>query len=527
MSTPAEAKTRFEAMHYLSRSTTAWTCEERVAKLDALEKMTIDNREAICTAIKADYGGTRPEGWSKLADVFLGLNTLRHVRANVATWMAGGSVNAGFPGALVGKARYTYEPLGVVLIMTPWNYPWHLAMSGLADALGAGNRVVLKPSEYTPATSALMQQLIASVFSADEVVVLTGAVEVSSALCALPFDHIMFTGGPSVGKLVAKAAAANLTPCTLELGGKCPVVIGGDVSLADVATIVINSKLQNAGQTCIAPDYVMVPKGKAKEFAELAKVAVGRDWGSLAGKEGYCGIINKANYDRVQALAEDAQKKGATVIELDEHWKGTDSSLRLPPKLVLGITKDMDIATEEIFGPIMGVVEYDDLEGAIRYVNERPRPLALYIFTHDQKTKDQIIANTVSGGVTVNGLGTHYLPQALPFGGVGNSGYGAYHGEEGFRTFSHKKPIFEIAKVKVKADQRGPPAVNKQAEFLINYDPEYYFETGKAILKVTGALAAITLGARFLINYDPEYYFETGKAIFALAAITLGARYFR
>lgn len=498
MTTPAEAKASFEAMYHLSRSTSAWTLEERLAKLDALEKMTIANREAICAAIKSDYGGTREEGWSKLADVFLGINTLRHVRANLASWMKGAAVNAGFPFSLMGKARYTYEPLGVVLIMTPWNYPWHLAMSGLADALGAGNRVVLKPSEHTPATSALMQKLISSIFSAEEVVVMTGEVEVASALCALPFDHIMFTGGPAVGKLVAKAAAGNLTPCTLELGGKCPVIIGSDVSLADVTTIVMNNKLHNAGQTCISSDYVMVPKGKAKEFAELAKATIRRDWGPLANKEGYCGIINKASFVRLQALADDAREKGATVIELDaDTTTFSPPSLRFPPKLIMGITPDMDIATEEVFGPIMGVVEYEDIADAIRYVNKRPRPLALYLFTEDQRIKDQVIANTVSGGVTINGIGSHCIPQALPFGGVGNSGYGAYHGEDGFRTFSHKKPIFEIKKVKVKPDQKGPPQANKQAEFLINYDPEYYFETGKAILKVTSALAAITFGAKY------------------------------
>lgn len=487
-------------MHDLSRSFAPWTFDERIELLNTLERLQMENRDAICAAIKEDYGGTRTEGWNKLADVFLGLNTLRHVKANLAKWMQGQSVDVGFPFALQGKGRYTYEPLGVVLIITPWNYPWHLAMSGLADALGAGNRVIIKPSEFTPHTAKLMQDLIAKYFPTQMVTVMTGGADVASHLCSLPFDHIMYTGSPRVGKIIAKAAAANLTPCTLELGGKCPVIAAPDADISSVATLVLNSKIQtNSGQTCIAPDYVLVPNGKGKEFAEEAVKAIRNDWGRLANKEGYCGIISENHYDRLMHLAQDAKNKGATVFEVDEAPQEFDTakSLRFPPKVIVNITDDMDIASEEIFGPLLGVLEYEDMDQAIKYINERPRPLALYVFSNDAKVSEKVIHRTVSGGVTVNGIGTHCLPQALPFGGVGNSGYGSYHGEEGFRTFSHKKPIFESKKIVVKPPNRGPQDYDKQAEFLIKFDPGYYFETGKAILKVTGAMAALAFGAKY------------------------------
>jgi coniferyl-aldehyde dehydrogenase len=368
----------------------------------------------------------------------------------------------------------------------------------MADALGAGNRCIVKPSEFTPATSALLKKLCAKYFSEDEVAVVLGESKTSAFLCSLPFDHILYTGSPAVGKLVAAAAAPNLTPCTLELGGKCPVVICPDADVKLVAESVLTTKLAvNAGQVCVAPDYVMVPKGKGKAFADACVAEAKKSWGGdFSSKEGYCGIISRRHYDRLQGLCDDAIEKGATVVELDANATnyGPGSTLRFPPKCVLGLTGQMALNEEEIFGPVLPVIEYEDVEAAITYVNARPRPLALYLFTNDNSHKAEICERTVSGGVTVNGCGMHCIPQTMPFGGIGNSGMGAYHGQDGFKTFSHKKPIFEMHKI---STERGPSNC-EPAEFFININPQAKIVQVKTLLPVLTLLALS--GTAFLLR---------------------------
>ena len=338
------------------------------------------------------------------------------------------------------RAMVTYQPLGVVGILSPWNYPLALALMPLATAIAAGNRVMIKPSETTPGSAEMLRRMLSEIFPEDQVAVFNGDAAVGAAFSSLPFDRLFFTGKGAIGRAVMKAASENLVPVTLQLGGKAPVIIAPDHPLEHAAMAVANGKLANGGQTCVAPDYVLVQEGKSDQFLAAYDKAVRKLYPGGPSSAQYTSVINDRSVARICGLIEDARAKGARVVEVGVNPE--DAKVRahtLAPTVVLGVSDDMAIMQEEIFGPILPVVTYRDIDDAIAYVNAHPHPLALYYFGGDNRDRRKVLANTTSGNVTVNATMMHYVQDDLPFGGVGASGMGAYHGIEGFRSMSHAK----------------------------------------------------------------------------------------
>ena len=412
--------------------------QDRLARVEAL----IGRHEHdIVSAIGEDFG-VRPAQETRLTELFVVFAAIRHARRHLGRWMRPRRVRTPLylkPGA----SRIERQPLGVVGVVSPWNYPVQLALAPAVAALAAGNRVMIKPSELTPRTSALMERLVGQHFDGDELAVVTGGADVGAAFSQLPFDHLLFTGSTAVGRSVALAAAQNLTPVTLELGGKSPALILDDADLGLLAPRLAVGKLLNAGQTCIAPDYVMVPERLAGALVDALARAVAKLYPAPQRNPDYAAIVNDRHHDRLIALIDDARRKGAKVIELG----GGAAPLaagerRLTPTLILDPHDDMAVMQQEIFGPILPLETYATLDQAIARINARPRPLAMYLFGGDGATRRRVLADTVAGGVTIDDTLWHFCNEHLPFGGVGASGYGAYHGERGFAAFSHEKPIF-------------------------------------------------------------------------------------
>ncbi len=389
-------------------------------------------------ALKTDFG-QRSERESAIVELIPLVQSINYMIAHLGCWMKPQRrhVSAYFQ---CGRAWVVRQPVGVVGIIAPWNYPVSLALVPLATAIAAGNRAMLKPSEFTPATSAVIGEIIQAIFPPEQISVVTGNGEVGAAFSALPFDHILFTGSTAVGKKVAEAAARNLTPITLELGGKSPVVIAPGFSMQRVANRVAFGKLTNAGQTCIAPDYVLVHENDRDAFAAAYQDAVKKlHPGGYAGSPDYTAILNTHHYARLSGLIDNAGAQGAQVIRL-----GNDSATDhvLAPVLLLDVTPQMAVMQEEIFGPVLPVLTYRNLDEAIAFINARPRPLALYYFGDNRIERDRVLKNTVSGNVTINGTLMHYVQDDLPFGGVGDSGIGAYHGKEGFIALTHARGVY-------------------------------------------------------------------------------------
>jgi coniferyl-aldehyde dehydrogenase len=430
----------FAALRAASRAEPNPGLATRQARLAALERLVRENVEAIAAAISADFG-YRSADETRLIELFPALESVRHARRRVGRWMRPRRRPTS-PWFFPGRSRVLYQPLGAVGIVVPWNYPFLLAVAPLAGALAAGNRVMVKMSESAPATAALFAKLVAGRFAADELTVVRGGVAVGRAFAALPFDHLLYTGAPSVAPSVLRAAADNLTPVTLELGGKCPAIVGPGYPLAHAALRVVVGKLMNAGQTCLAPDYVLVPAGSERRFVEEAGRAVAACYPDLERSPDYGSIIDARHFGRLLGLLEDARAQGAQAVGLAPQAEPDAASRRLPPYALLGVSDAMRVMREEIFGPLLPVVPYADLDEAIAYVNARPRPLALYLFERDAARVERVLARTASGGVTVNDTMLHYAQEALPFGGVGPSGMGRYHGRDGFETFSVKKAVF-------------------------------------------------------------------------------------
>lgn len=408
---------------------------DRLARLQA---MTQRVAAPLAEALAEDFG-QRSARVTDLADVTMVLTAIRHTQRHLRKWMRTRRVAT--PLSLMPAAsRLMPQPLGVVGVMAPWNYPFQLALAPAAAALAAGNRVMIKPSELTPRCAELMRQAVAETFSPEELVVLTGDAEVGKAFAGLPFDHLLFTGSTAVGRQVAMAAAANLTPVTLELGGKSPAILSPGCDLRQAAASLVAGKLLNAGQTCIAPDYVAVPRPMVDAFAaEMAK-AMDRMYPDFARNPDATGIVSQRHLERLQALEADARERGARVLPLAAEAPA-DGRRLLRPSLVLDVTDEMRIMREEIFGPLLPVMPYDSLDEIIGYVNRHDRPLALYWYGRDGAARERILRETISGGVTINDCIWHFAQENLPFGGVGASGSGGYHGEAGFRTFSHDKPV--------------------------------------------------------------------------------------
>jgi coniferyl-aldehyde dehydrogenase len=419
----------------------AWP--RRAARLCALRTLLQEHRVELAAAINADFG-QRPVEETDLLEIFPSLSAIRHALRHGRRWMKPRRRLADLL-FLPARTELRPQPRGVVGIIVPWNYPLYLAVGPLVDALVAGNRAMLKMSEFTPRFSALFAEKIARHFQPDEVVVVNGDATVAQAFSALPFDHLLFTGSTAVGHQVMRAAAANLTPVTLELGGKSPAIIGPGARFEHAVERIVFGKLVNAGQTCIAPDYVLLPRARMAEFIDAARRTVAQMYPQLAQGAQYASIVSDRQYQRLVALRDGAVAAGAHAHTLSDTAEDATRRL-LPPQLLSEVSDSMDVMREEIFGPLLPLVPYDTLDEAIAYVRARAHPLALYLFEHDQGRIDRVLACTQAGGVSVNDTLYHIAQHGLPFGGVGASGMGGYHGEAGFRTFSHMKPVFRQAR---------------------------------------------------------------------------------
>ena len=419
--------------------------DARREALTRLEHLLTGNMGAIEAAICADFGN-RSAHETRLLEIFPALGAVRDAKKHVQSWMKPKRSWASM-WFLPARNEIRPQPLGVVGIIVPWNYPIYLAIAPLAGALAAGNRVLVKMSELTPKTSELFATLIAQHFPVDQVMVVNGGAEVAREFASLPFDHLLFTGSTAVGKQVMRAAAENLTPVTLELGGKSPAIIGPECRIDEAAEKIMFGKCLNAGQTCIAPDYVLLPRAQEQRFATAAQRAVAALYPALAGNADYTSIVNARHFERLKRYLDDAAARGASVLPISPVNESLDGTGKMAPTLVANVTDDMRVMQEEIFGPILPLVPYDNLDEAIRYVNARPRPLALYYFGNFDDHIQRVLNETVAGGVTINDTLLHISQDRLPFGGVGPSGMGAYHGKHGFETFSRMKPIFHQSPV--------------------------------------------------------------------------------
>lgn len=428
-------------------------------RLTRCVSMLLTHQDDLVDAIQADFGA-RSRDMTLLTDIAAAIGPLKQARAELERWMAPQKrkVTPAALGLLGAKAEVRYQPKGVVGVMTPWNFPVQLAIDAIAGAFAAGNSVMVKPSEFTPATSALLAQVLDLYFDEDELAVFLGGPEIGAAFSALPFDHLIFTGATSVGRHVMRAAAENLVPVTLELGGKSPVVMGRSADVAKTAARVMNGKTMNAGQICLAPDYLLAPQEHVAPFVEAAKAAVGKMYPTIKDNGDYTAIINQRHYDRVRTLIADAKSKGADIIEINPASEdfSQQEHRKIPPTLILGATDDMSVMQEEIFGPVLPIKTYQTLDETIGYINAHPRPLALYYFGDDSAESEALLARTHSGGVTINDVIFHFSMDDLPFGGVGASGIGAYHGKRGFIEFSHEKAIYRQTASEMIAMLRPP-----------------------------------------------------------------------
>ncbi|MEM6625881.1 MAG: coniferyl aldehyde dehydrogenase [Pseudomonadota bacterium] len=427
--------------------------------LDRCIGLMVDHQNDIVEAIASDFGW-RSKDASAFTDVMGSISSLKFAKARVEKWMRTQRRNTEFPLGLFGaKTEVRMQPKGVVGLVSPWNFPVTLTFGPMAGIFAAGNRVMIKPSEFTPATSELMKRMVESAFSEEEAAVLVGGPDIGSAFTSLPFDHLIFTGATSIGKLVMRAASENLTPVTLELGGKSPVVIGRSADMQKVANRVMAGKTLNAGQICLAPDYVMTPKELRGEFVDAAQEAVRTLYPTLKDNDDYTSIVSQRHYDRLNGYLEEARDKGAETIEINP--AGEDFSqqphYKIPPTLILDPTDDMAVMQDEIFGPILPVKTYSDVRETVDYVNANPRPLGLYYFGEDAAEREDVVNNTTSGGVTVNDVIMHVGAEDAPFGGVGPSGMGAYHGYDGFLEFTHKKTVYTQMPGEKVASMLRPP----------------------------------------------------------------------
>jgi coniferyl-aldehyde dehydrogenase len=415
----------------------------RAVRLDRLERlcaMLDAQAEKFAACISEDFGGRSPVE-IRITETMMLQSAIRHVKRHLKGWMKPRRAPTALA-YLPGSSRLMRQPLGVVGIISPWNYPLQLALAPLIGALAAGNRVILKPSELTPRFSEALQAAIAKAFAPEEVTVVLGDSAVGKAFAALPFDHLVFTGSTAVGREVAQAAAKNLTPVTLELGGKSPAIIDASCDMSAVMDRLAWGKLINAGQTCIAPDYVLVPRSEVDRFVDLMRASMRRLYPTFRANPDYSSIISPRHLLRLHELIADAAARGARVIDI-EAVDGSDYSGRqMPPVLLLGVDGSMRVMREEIFGPVLPIVPYDTRAEALAYVNQRERPLALYWFGTDRAAREQVLAGTIAGGVSINETLLHQAQEGMPFGGVGPSGQGHYHGEYGFRQFSKEKPVF-------------------------------------------------------------------------------------
>lgn len=403
-----------------------------------------DNAQAIAAVINEDFGN-RAATQSLLVDVLAPMGALKHALKNIDGWMQHHEVAVdGWRAQSGASAQVQYQPLGSVGVMSPWNFPVNLVFSPLASIFAAGNRAIIKPSELTPRTSQLMSELVARYFASEELAVMEGGADVAARFAAQPFDHLLYTGGGEVAKKIMQAASGNLTPVTLELGGKCPVIIdvgADDARVARDALRIMTGKLLNAGQICLAPDYLLVPKAELQTWIAALKTAAKALFPAFAGNGDYCAIINARHFERLNGLLDDATRQGAAIEAVTDADDDVTANI-LMPRLVIDPEPDARVLQEEIFGPLLPIVTYDHVADAINFVRSRPKPLALYLFSQNAEWVSRLTAATASGGVSINDVIAHYQIEDLPFGGVGYSGMGVYHGFDGFRNFSHARAVY-------------------------------------------------------------------------------------
>ena len=407
--------------------------------------LLVSHQHRVCEALSHDFG-QRPVQISRFLDILPAVHGLKLARRRLSRWMKPRRPRLGLPVGVPGAhGRVIHQPLGVVGIISPWNFPIALTFGPLAGVLAAGNRCLVKPSELTPVTSELMRELVSQYFDPREIAVVTGGQELAEAFSRLPFDHLLFTGSGSVGRRVMLAAAEHLVPVTLELGGKCPVVVSRSARLSQAVDRVLLAKMANAGQICLAPDYLFLPRESVQEFVRQAQLWAARVYPGLPRNPDYTSIVSSRHAQRLEELLMDATAKGAQVIGLTAEAAPPRAEPRLiSPTLLLDVTDDMRVMQEEIFAPLLPIRCYDGVDEVIEYLNGHARPLALYYFGNSGPEQSELLARTCSGGVTVNDIGMHFFAEELPFGGVGASGFGAYHGEQGFRRFSHARAVLQM-----------------------------------------------------------------------------------
>ena len=421
----------------------------RIDRLNRCIAILVDHRGDIEAALNTDFGA-RSRQVTAFTDIASSIGPLKHARDHVVRWMRPErrSTTPRILGLFGAKAEIRYQAKGIVGVISPWNFPVNLTFAPLAGVLAAGNRAMIKPSEVTPVTSELLKKMFASAFDEEEIAIVTGGPEVGQVFTSLAFDHLIFTGATSIGRHVMRAAAENLVPVTLELGGKSPVVIGRSADLATAAARIMNGKTLNAGQICLAPDYVLAPADQMNVFVEEAKSAVGRMFPTIRDNPDYTAVVTDRHYARLTGYVDDARAKGAEIVEIIPGGEDLRQQphRRIAPTLILNPTDDMKVMQEEIFGPLLPIKAYQKVDDAIDYINAHDRPLGLYYFGTDKDERDRVLDRTTSGGVSVNDVVMHVAQEELPFGGIGPAGIGAYHGHDGFREFSHRKSVFHQIK---------------------------------------------------------------------------------
>jgi coniferyl-aldehyde dehydrogenase len=445
--------------------------ERRLDRLNRLESLLYDNIDILCEALKEDFGH-RSLHQSKIADFYGSFEALKHTKKHLKKWMKDEKRQSPFPLGLIGaKSKIQYQPKGVVGNITTWNFPVFVACTPLIGILAAGNRCMVKLTEITPKTSELLKQLFAKYFDETEVVGITGGPEVGEAFSSLPLDHIIFTGATSVGKYILRGAAENLTPVTLELGGKSPVVLSRSADIKEAVLRIFTGKALNCGQVCISPDYVFVPEEQLELFTKLAEMHIKEMFPTMLNNDDYTSVVNRKHYDRIMGIIEDAQEKGADVRIINpakEDFNTQTTTHKIPLTMIVNPSDDLRAMQEEIFGPVISIKTYKNIDDAINYINANPRPLSLYYFGDDAGEQAEVLNRTTSGGVAVNDVIAHAGVEDIPFGGIGPSGMGNYHGFEGFKTFSHAKSIFSQSKKIYMMKYTGviPPYADKTEKTL-------------------------------------------------------------
>lgn len=450
-----DRKTEMEATLRKQRDAfTAARPEPLAVRKDRIRRamaMVSEHGEEMARAMAADFGN-RSIHQSMLTDIAATVGAGKHALKHIDKWARPDKRKVQFPLGLLGaKAEVRYEPKGVIGILSPWNFPVQLAFGPLMQVLAAGNRAMIKPSEFTERTSEIMGMVVAKYFAEEEVALFTGGPEVAGAFSSLPFDHLVFTGSTATGRRVMEAAAKNLCPVTLELGGKSPVVMGRSADFARAGERIALGKMMNAGQICLAPDYMMVPEEKESEAIAGVSNAVGAMYPTLLNNDDYASVVSDRHFERLQSMVADARDKGAEVIEVNPANEDfSNANVRKMPLTILrNVSEDMAAMQEEIFGPVLPVKTYKQVDEAIGYINDHDRPLGLYYFGEDSSEQERVLTRTISGGVTTNDVIFHVSMEDLPFGGVGPSGIGSYHAIEGFREFSHARAVYHQPKIDI------------------------------------------------------------------------------